>query len=783
MAEVRQLVQENSILLREIASRSKSLRESHPSASLRIPDSVLRQSSIRSIEEVHSALTQVEFDFDDELVNSRVYKRAMKIARARSQRVARTDRGDEESEKEDLAVLEAELIDLITPVDGYREATEQPEEEQPPPAYEEVWDIDRALIDEQGWTQPQDDAAQEGHAGLFEDLETSFLPFMPPAEPLSRSTTPKPSTQIQYTPPELRVNPEHPLATETRAHLAEVAPLSIKKKKSVALVETSITQKQPAQRNEPTESATHSRKEEDFGENVEEEGDDGEEEPPQLPPRPRPGLSASRSTPNLHEHRLSITHSIPSISSAETASPTGQINLGPSASRTLTEPTLTSQQPQTTYLQIRRKPLGLHAKPSSDILRSLSSDSLATTPQSQSAPIQSLPPLPSNPPTAADTSLHQLWTSLLKDEELFIKRLTHFHSIFHSAAIKQYPALEPRISLITLAHETLVPVHQSELLSPMKEQMGQTYPAPRCDVRIFEEWVRKAQKGYRSYSQRIAHAENAIQMTAERDKGFGAWVNGLGLSLLWFGKGWTDYLKLPVIQLDSYIHRLSSISEILSEVVESGGNNEELGTTNHVLDILRSLKRQCEGLMREGEKREEVQNLLRRLKTVDTLVSDKLAMEYERRVIVWQGRLAMRKNGVGSWVPVHVVLMDNYLFWGQVKASGKKEKNGEVGASIWVLDDVSNFLYQSLYVGDIYADTMFSSLYQQQTFGLLLRRRMSVLSRRACWIAISRFAPCSISSLFMMSSRWRRRMRLERLRFKRGRRGKRRSRKRVKCSR
>lgn len=668
--------------------------------------------------DVQSLLTEADFAFDDEVVNSKAYRRAMRIAEARAQGA---DKQDVDTEgPPDSRIVESDLTKLHSPVASTREQDEAGQD--PPPPYTEG---SEKIIIETVMPEEEEIEEREIHADLFDNLEAGFLPFMPPA-PSSSSRTrtndngsqnnvmPKPKEISQPDIPQIQglsqnqTQPEVISENRSIPEIRFIPELSSTPDVQLPREDGAAISPAPSARSSIT-SGNGEAKEED------------EQQPPLLPPRPR----SETPTPLPNVHKI--------LPYPPSKSPSDATLVSALSSRGVTEPQTLTHRP------IRRKPLGLNTKASSDVLRpkgssnilrsmassdilrsmapsdilrskassdvlrpkasgdilrsKASSDVLRSKASSDILRLLSSDTTPTirvaNP---SDIAIHNSWASLVKDEEAFIDRVLKFRRLFYDAAVVKWPALEKHIDVIRVAHETLVPIHTAELLTPMEMQLSAGSFA-RCNPAIFEAWVAKAQRGYRRYFQRVPHAENAIAATLKSDKSFAPWLNGLGLSILWFGKGWSEYLRLPVTQLEGYVERFEELVHTMRKMenLQSSNAIDELAEVERVLDGLRRLQRQCIDLFVDGQQREELRNLERRIRTADTDILARLDLLSEKRVSVLQGKLAMRKNGTGPWQEAYVVLTDNFLFWGQVKAP-KGVKNKDKEGDIWVVDSVSIYL-------------------------------------------------------------------------------------------
>jgi hypothetical protein len=83
IADIRKLVEQNSVTLDQVVKRSRTLRQSHPR--VLVPESLFNQSlsnqraNTKDAADAESIAKSVEFTFDDEVINSRAYRRAMAL--------------------------------------------------------------------------------------------------------------------------------------------------------------------------------------------------------------------------------------------------------------------------------------------------------------------------------------------------------------------------------------------------------------------------------------------------------------------------------------------------------------------------------------------------------------------------------------------------------------------------------------------------------------------------------------------------------------------------------
>jgi hypothetical protein len=75
--DMQKLVQDNSNKMDQVVKRSKTLRQSHPRIS-NVPESILRRKDQQEdVSDAESIFKSTGFTFDDEVINSKAYRRAM----------------------------------------------------------------------------------------------------------------------------------------------------------------------------------------------------------------------------------------------------------------------------------------------------------------------------------------------------------------------------------------------------------------------------------------------------------------------------------------------------------------------------------------------------------------------------------------------------------------------------------------------------------------------------------------------------------------------------------
>lgn len=401
-----------------------------------------------------------------------------------------------------------------------------------------------------------------------------------------------------------------------------------------------------------------------------------EETPPPLPPRrPMRPLAESRGTEVLSEARNSAfsddstsVFSAPSWTLSKTSTVSSRTTMGSSMSN----PTGSGD--------FQRKPLAPAHKGSYDTLfRTLSGN-----------------PEDVRIATSEDVDIHNIWKSLLSEERNFVERMTKFRMTFYDNITKEWPVLEKHLELIPVG-EQIAGFHRQYILMILEGQLAQGTFAT-CDPALFETWASKTNKIYREYCQRLPHAKSAILMTQNMDSKFLPYVEKLGFGAALLGKSCEDHLTLPITQLDLYIETLRHLHKICLASTSAPAKRNEPRYLR-VLEAVRRLKKSCLRIIEDSQDREQIQDLHRRIHTLNADHLAQLNLLQLGRRIISQGMLARKKEGQGAWQAVHVVLLDNYLFWGMLKPPRSKStkeskmrtKTKQLG-DIWVLEPVSSTL-------------------------------------------------------------------------------------------
>jgi len=168
-ADIRKLVEENSVTLDRVVKRSRTLRLSHPR--VRVPESLFHSSHDK--EDTFDAVSiakSTEFAFDDEVINSKAYRRAMHLYTSTV-------------ETEQQATVTAAAVKDMPP--AYESPTHETDEKQTSTLAHEP--ISTESVDGEVSTEDAkselpdlvDPPATDDHQDVFESMEKELLPYMP----------------------------------------------------------------------------------------------------------------------------------------------------------------------------------------------------------------------------------------------------------------------------------------------------------------------------------------------------------------------------------------------------------------------------------------------------------------------------------------------------------------------------------------------------------------------------------------------------------------------------
>ncbi|KAF1947094.1 hypothetical protein EJ02DRAFT_334893 [Clathrospora elynae] len=577
IADIRKLVEENSITLERVVQRSRTLRQKHPM--VRVPESVL--GGEEGDDGAESMLKGVEFTFDDEVVNSRAYRRAMALALSISQKEDKIPSFSETEPLEDeLAVSEPTPLGLseIEPVEDQLTVPRS----KPQVVDDKDSNLKKTRI-----------ADADEHQYLLDTLERDMLAFMPQITFTAPSTPTTTGTDIIDALPSQSASPLAPAPLQSYSEGTQVFP-------------TEVPPPLPPRR--PSGPQLRSK------------------EPATVPPKAR----------SAYLDESMYTSDVPSIlSKASTVS-----------SYTIYDAS------QSTSRRPPRKPLPLTHKASHTAFGNFRDESAGFRP-------------PVTPSPLYNSEMHSIWMSLLASESKFCDHMVKLKKTFYDNVTRQWPVLIKHLEAI-LVGEQIAALNQQFLLEAMSKQIVGNQSA-LCDPYIFEAWMDRTQKLYREYCRRMPHAASSLRITQKLDPKFSPFVNTLGLSIAYFGMSWEDYLKMPHVQLQSYIDNLQGLVNI-AETLDEPAASQEAKRLRHALQAVTWLKTSTSALLEAAQSREEVQSLKKRIR-MDTDALFQLGLHEPARRVRHQGRIAMKFKSQGPWIPVHVMLLDNMLLWGKTKKS------------------------------------------------------------------------------------------------------------------
>ncbi|KAH7122662.1 hypothetical protein B0J11DRAFT_581355 [Dendryphion nanum] len=287
--------------------------------------------------------------------------------------------------------------------------------------------------------------------------------------------------------------------------------------------------------------------------------------------------------------------------------------------------------------------------------------------------------------TVVDGEMHDIWTSLVAEEENFVDRLAKFKRVFYDAIVEQWPELEKDLGAVAMGGQ-FIALHNEHLLSPMRVQVPKT-ESFTCDPAIFDGWIAHAYKLYREYSQRFPQSERSLRHTASGDDRFSSLIASLGLSIIWFGKSWEQYLRLPLIQLSIYVDTLEKLV-LRAQILDETAGTKDAAPLQRTLQSVQTLRDDCVRLADEAQRQEEIQDLHRRIRAVESAFVSNINLSDPNRRIIFEGALAFKANGHGAWQPIYAILLDNYIVWGKDKppALWKAQTLDKKTNNMWVYE-------------------------------------------------------------------------------------------------
>ncbi|KAG9196944.1 hypothetical protein G6514_002894 [Epicoccum nigrum] len=585
MADIRKLVEDNSTKLDQVMKRSRTLRQSHPR--VQVPESIIsHESGVKGAEVAESLVKSAQFDFDEQVINSKAYRRAMARYTMNTTDMAHLDLTD-------LKELEATEIEVAEEDSTMVGTIQGPELEHNTAVATRA----RRLVDQitsgsgdqvpmvLPKTAPRESSAEKKEVYVPDHLKQDTSRR---TKSITQSTTPARADTFNPTKTEIDASARVPLRSFSEG--STLVPITS----------------------------------------------------PALPPRRTSGpqLRSQDSEATLREQWSN--HHDGSLDTSD----------GGSIMSRVSEGSENMHQSQTMSSKPSRKPLPPAHKASYAIIGKLNEDS-----NSHIIPL----------PLMSD-EMHRVWLLLMEAERNFFDRMGRLRKMFYDNIIRQWPALEPHLGIVLIC-EQLAAINKKLLWLPMEQQLLDSDQSI-CSSAIFNTWTTSVQRLFREYCQALPHAVGAVRATQNSDSKFVPFVNTLGLSIAYFGKDWEDYMRLPLAELAFCIESIRNLIGIATEL-KNPEADAEIQCLTRALDALSWLETTSVAVLEESQGREDTQDLERRIATLDTDILSQLNLLEPTRRVKFQGGMTMKLKSKGPWHPVHVVLLDNYLFWGKLKAQKK----------------------------------------------------------------------------------------------------------------
>lgn len=579
IADIKRLVQDNSVTLEMALKGTKTLRQTHPK--VKVPESLFNRQDIQG-EGSDNELLQLdtEFAFDDDVVNSKAYRRVMAMALSRSRTRVLDDpkTGPREEESTALGTVRQDdeskdACSTIIPLTsgGEDAANVTPESDAKPESATQA-------------------APANEHSDLFGTLERDVLACMPPATSINVQSTPNLTLTSTGNPSAGKLTP---------------SPITLPSGK-YDTVELEATL-------------------------------------PPLPSRHPSNDSSAASTPQMRS--VSSDNSMYTSDAPTTFSQPSAGSLYTIHSASATSPNLLARP--------LRKPLPPASKRSYSNLR----DRI-------DAPSEHTPSIPV--PPFRNAEIRAIWSFLIDSERKYIDRMTKFKRIFYDPVIRQWPILEKHLSAILIG-EQLAICHEHHILRALDQNLLSAHPETTCDPSVIEAWIPKAQQLYREYTCKMPHTASSLRKAQTADTRFTPFINTLGLSFVYFNRGWEDYLQLPRLQLQSYSDNLMNMVAI-AETLTTPAAKQELERLRWALQAVKDFNASIAVLHEATQGKEDVQNVYKRLRMDSDDLSSLCLLDPSRRV-KYQGGMALKYRSQGPWIPIHAVLFDHCFVWGKTKKS------------------------------------------------------------------------------------------------------------------
>jgi hypothetical protein len=172
IADIRKLVAENSVTLDQVVKRSRTLRQSHPR--VQVPESLFSHTQEREdAVDAESIVKSTAFTFDDEVINSTAYRRAMRLYTSKNEpRPDKSSTLDADSDHppayEHGSGKDDDQDEKLTPSLGTPAVST--------PSDDKNSAVENADVETQT---PDDDSSIQHHQDAFDSIEREYLPYMP----------------------------------------------------------------------------------------------------------------------------------------------------------------------------------------------------------------------------------------------------------------------------------------------------------------------------------------------------------------------------------------------------------------------------------------------------------------------------------------------------------------------------------------------------------------------------------------------------------------------------
>jgi hypothetical protein len=689
VSDIAKLVEDNSGKLDQVVKRSRTLRQSHPRISA-VPESILRREDQQEdVADAESIFRSTGFAFDDEVINSKAYRRAMATYAAHAD-AAPTDATSPSTAQFESFDDESTALGTMAPADY-----------QPLPA-----DIKKPLVSlektqtaAKPHTKEQCDAPPRytrvgSNDNTLDSLERNMLPHMPSLTSKSSFLTPMRNdsvatikTPTAHDSSHARVR-SHSDSFQAHGEDRSSSPSSRPERQSRSESLGNIPDKPGAP--SPTGSTgTKTASYTAYKSPPESPGLGRKPMRKALPPKHR----ASREILGSYHSDLEVVES--QFSGLEVLEPqfSGlEVLESQFAGLEVVKPRLDVSTPR---LEVSEpgledaKSKEAFSKPKMKISKpaTQASKPVMQTPKTAmevSKPVmEAYKPDPPNK-VLENVEMHAVWTSLVEAEHKLFDRMTKFRKMFFDSVTREWPDMEKHIEVILIG-ERLAALHKKLLWLPMEQMLIESESAV-CNSAIFETWANQAKDIYKEYCQNTPRALGALRALRLTDPKFAPFVNTLGLSIAYFGMGWEDYLKVPLVQLELYIDKLQSLVSIAATL---GGSEakKEVAQLSRAFDAVTQLRVASLKVLNAMQNREDIQSLEKRLNAPEADYLNRLVLHQAPRLLKYQGTLTMKLKCRGPWHTVHMVLLDNFLFWGKIKPS--KDTSKGAADRVMLIDEVS----------------------------------------------------------------------------------------------